>query len=357
MTKIPAESIAELKALIEATRSAIRELGEPERSKLKGVQVDDVLSKLPLDKNGALDATAWDGRSEADQDVVRATLVQVRDNLILIAHPDGPPDPNHIMYDAYAPTWAVFTLLLGAMVAMMFLLSTAHQQWTAATGSDLTTRIADAEKAQDAAIKAQADATAAERAVTKTSEAPKAPGGDAGATAEVQKQWREAQEKAEKLQAAADERAASAVKAVGELKTIRAPEAVVFGMVMLMGALGGVLHFLSSIVMFVGNRKLKRSWVPYYLAMPFTGAGLALIMYLLLRVGVLSPSGGIGAGTGIANLNLMAIYAFAMMSGLFSRSAFDKLGELFQTLFRTATPPPKDPVGDKASPVAEKPKP
>jgi hypothetical protein len=121
-------------------------------------------------------------------------------------------------------------------------------------------------------------------------------------------------------------------------------------MVVLLGALGGALHFLGSLVKFIGNRQLKRSWLPYYLAMPFTGAGLSLIVYMLLRVGLIAPTGTGGAGAGLAHLNLMAIYAFAVLSGLFSRAATEKLGEVFGTVFKTSAPPSKDPVGAKKPP-------
>lgn len=102
-------------------------------------------------------------------------------------------------------------------------------------------------------------------------------------------------------------------------------------MVVLMGCLGGFLHFTSSLAKYVGNRQLLRSWAFYYLLMPIEGAALAPVIYLLLRVGVLSP--GASAQNGTENLNLVGIYGFAALSGLFSKQAIDMLAQVFTTIF------------------------
>ncbi|QDU65415.1 hypothetical protein [Engelhardtia mirabilis] len=110
-------------------------------------------------------------------------------------------------------------------------------------------------------------------------------------------------------------------------------EALVIEMVMWMGALGGLAHLLTSFAKYVGYRRLQRSWLIYYLFLPIQGAALAVIVYLVLRVGILAPSGLSDGGS--ANLNLVGIYAFAGLTGLFSKVALDKLAEVFQTAFRT----------------------
>ena len=74
---------------------------------------------------------------------------------------------------------------------------------------------------------------------------------------------------------------------------------------------------------------------------------MAPIVYMLLRVGIINPSGVSGDGSSVANLNLMAIYAFALMTGMFSRAATDKLGEVFSTVFETSSAPSKDALGSK----------
>src|SRR5207249_1351687 len=56
----------------------------------------------------------------------------------------------------------------------------------------------------------------------------------------------------------------------------RAPnEEMVLLTIVLMGSLGGLLRLTSSFTKFVGNRQLYRSWIVYYLLMPFEGAALA----------------------------------------------------------------------------------
>jgi hypothetical protein len=111
-------------------------------------------------------------------------------------------------------------------------------------------------------------------------------------------------------------------------------EVEVIVMVILMGALGGCLHWISSFVVFVGNRQLMRSWVLYYLLMPVEGSALAIIFYLLLRVGILSPSTSGTNQNVTAGLNIVAIYAFAGMAGIFSKQALQSLGDVFSTIFK-----------------------
>ena len=121
-------------------------------------------------------------------------------------------------------------------------------------------------------------------------------------------------------------------------------EAVVLRMIILIGALGGCLHWTTSLAMFVGNGQLLRRWIPYYLIMPFEGAALAPVIYLLLRTGVLAapPSGG-GAGT--VQLNLINLYAFAGLTGLFAKQAIEMLADVFNVIFKKIQA--KDAVQDK----------
>jgi hypothetical protein len=102
-------------------------------------------------------------------------------------------------------------------------------------------------------------------------------------------------------------------------------------MVMLMGILGGFLHLTSSLAIYVGNRHLLRSWVIYYLLMPVEGPALAVALYLLLRVGVLSPPSVGQAST--ANLNFVGIYGFSVLAGIFSKQALEMLANVFNIIF------------------------
>lgn len=99
--------------------------------------------------------------------------------------------------------------------------------------------------------------------------------------------------------------------------------------VVLLGALGGSLHGLSSFATYVGNRNLVRSWVWWYSARMPIGGALALIVYLTIRGGLM--------GTGVSSsedLNPYGIGALAFLSGLFSEVATEKLREVFLALFR-----------------------
>ena len=147
--------------------------------------------------------------------------------------------------------------------------------------------------------------------------------------------------------------ATASVEAIEAIQQDGATEETVLLMVILLGALGGSLHFLNSLVKFVGNRQFKKSWILFYCAMPFTGAALAPLVYMLLRIGIVNPTGVATSGTGIANLNLMAIYAFAALSGLFAKTATEKLAEVFSTMFRTAGSQSKDALGPENKPVGK----
>jgi hypothetical protein len=80
---------------------------------------------------------------------------------------------------------------------------------------------------------------------------------------------------------------------------------------------------------YVGNRELLRSWIIYYLLMPVGAAGLAPMLYLLLRVGVLN-AGSNGAAAPTAHLNVFGLYAFAGLTGLFTEQAMEKLKNVFR---------------------------
>jgi hypothetical protein len=101
-------------------------------------------------------------------------------------------------------------------------------------------------------------------------------------------------------------------------------------MIILMGALGGCLHWTSSLAMYIGNGAFLRRWIPYYVLMPFEGGALATVIYLLLRVGVLSPS---AVSSGPGNLNLLSLYAFAGLTGLFTKQAMQMLADVFSVIF------------------------
>lgn len=115
----------------------------------------------------------------------------------------------------------------------------------------------------------------------------------------------------------------------------KATEEQVLRMVILMGALGGAIHWMSSLVNYIGNGNLFRRWIPYYVLAPFQGAALAMLVYLLLRVGVLAPPPSGTQAVGPAqSLNLLGLYAFAGLTGLFAKQAIEMLRDVFAVVFK-----------------------
>jgi hypothetical protein len=97
-------------------------------------------------------------------------------------------------------------------------------------------------------------------------------------------------------------------------------------LVLFAGALGSILHDLRSVYWYVGNRKLVRSWMAMFLVLPFTGATLALIFYLVVRGGFFSPQ------SSFKETSPFGFAAFAALIGMFSPQAVLKLKEVAETL-------------------------
>src|SRR5215813_3603189 len=96
------------------------------------------------------------------------------------------------------------------------------------------------------------------------------------------------------------------------------------------GSLGSFMHALKSLADFIGNRTLTGSWFWWYVARPFLGMAMALTFYALLR-------GGFLAGTpGDAKVvNPFGVIAIGALVGMFADKAAQKLGEIFDTLFKS----------------------
>jgi len=118
-------------------------------------------------------------------------------------------------------------------------------------------------------------------------------------------------------------------------------------LVLLAGSLGSFLHLAQSYSEFVGNRTLKSSWAWWYSLGPFIGAGLALVFYAAIRGGVMAVSTGSNAKA--SELNPFGLVSVAAMVGMFSKPATIKLGEVFDTLFKSEkAKESKDPVVDSS---------
>jgi len=99
-------------------------------------------------------------------------------------------------------------------------------------------------------------------------------------------------------------------------------------LVLLAGALGSYIHTATSYVDFAGNRQLISSWAWWYILRPFIGMILALVLYIILRGGLIIVQ------TETSALKPFSILSFAALSGMFSKQVIDKLRELLDTFFR-----------------------
>lgn len=98
-------------------------------------------------------------------------------------------------------------------------------------------------------------------------------------------------------------------------------------LVALLGALGGMIHGISSFTTFIGNRQFVTSWAWWYLFKPFLSALVAVVVFLVFRAGL-----GTGAFT-IATSDCVTVAAVAGLIGLFAEAATMKLKDIFDALF------------------------
>jgi len=106
------------------------------------------------------------------------------------------------------------------------------------------------------------------------------------------------------------------------------------------GALGSLVHCITSFADYVGDRSLRQSWVWYLILRTPIGIALALLFYLVLRGGLIAPTLPEGSSNGhtATILNPYGLAAVAAMAGMFSKQATDKLAEVFDVLFHTTKP-------------------
>ena len=379
-------------------KSAIDKAGQEKRNKLKSVNVNMVIGGLTLQGDPVVITPAdWEGLPVEKKLEISQEMAQLYASLKSIAGENGPRDPKNLMFDAYAANWQIISMAVASLLLITLLLGGIICRWDAANGNDYSSKIKDAsamvaemkkvsltaqeqiaravkdtasaakvttsvaDSAKNAAVKPPAKPANAATGIPAKSAAgstPAKPSGPPSGTLPTGTSKQDSDKK-EIARLIANEQEATrnaekaSLAAVQAIQQGGATEQSVLIMVILLGALGGALHLLSSLVKFVGNREFKKSWILYYIAMPFTGAGLAPIIYMMLRVGIVSPSGINSTGSGVSNLNLMAIYAFAILSGLFSKTATDKMAEVFNTLFSTAGNKSKDSLGPDTKPAGK----
>ena len=102
-------------------------------------------------------------------------------------------------------------------------------------------------------------------------------------------------------------------------------------LVIFAGALGSYLHAIMSLADFIGNRSLTASWFWWYVTRPFLGMALALVFYAVLRGGFLA-----GSPADAKVVNPFGVLAIGALVGMFSDKAAQKLGEIFDVVFKSA---------------------
>jgi hypothetical protein len=122
-------------------------------------------------------------------------------------------------------------------------------------------------------------------------------------------------------------------------------ETLFFLDVALAGALGGLIHAIRSLSWYVGNRKLVWSWVPFNLMLPVVGALGGTVFYVVLRAGLFSPS------TSVSEVSPFGFCAVAVLVGLFSEQAMEKLRQVAGNVF-AESPTGADHVDAPETPAA-----
>lgn len=106
-------------------------------------------------------------------------------------------------------------------------------------------------------------------------------------------------------------------------------------LVILAGALGSFLHMAQSFSDFAGNQTLKSSWNWWYALRPFVGSILALLIYAVIRGGLITAA-SLPAGFDASGFNPYGLIGGAALAGMFSKAATQKLGDVFDTLFQSS---------------------
>jgi hypothetical protein len=99
-------------------------------------------------------------------------------------------------------------------------------------------------------------------------------------------------------------------------------------LVALLGALGSLVYAIRSFVYHIGGGSFNEKWFAWYLLKPFTGAGMALIFYLIIRGGffTLDVSFDPGKPYGFAGLSVLV--------GMFVNQASEKLLLIANAIFK-----------------------
>jgi len=347
MAAIDPDEVRSLLARLDALILEARLLPDATRAAISRAAVDRLKGTLPKDVGGGVEGT-WSAVADDVKKSVQDELDTLQTELAILVSPPGWRGSRMLMSSDPAPSWVVLLLLVLSLFGTALVLRVIVDRWNGAlqgSGSAAQNQSAFAlakdlaEQASREAQRLHTEQANADQALQRLKEQPEKAADVAAATAQLETLRKEA----DAANGLAEKRWTTAIAAEDRLAP---PQRSVLIMVILLGTLGGLIHLASSLTIFVGNRDLKRSWIVYYLLAPVQGAALAPLLYLLLKSAVLAPQYSDGGGT--QNLNLTAIYAFAALTGLFSKQAVEKLADVFATIFGSIEAKDKTRDGAKA---------
>jgi hypothetical protein len=123
---------------------------------------------------------------------------------------------------------------------------------------------------------------------------------------------------------------------------ILGPEILLASAMILAGIVGACVYSLYVISLHLGPYKdFDREWTAWYVLRPPIGAGMAFIVYVLVRGGILT------VGADLENLNLLGLAGISFLVGLFSEHAMTKLLDLADTTFGKPPDKPADSSANK----------
>ena len=104
------------------------------------------------------------------------------------------------------------------------------------------------------------------------------------------------------------------------------PDARLLAIAALSALLGSFVHSATSFATYLGNHKLVRAWVGWYVLRPVIGMALGIVFYFVLRAGLVATESA-------EAVNEFGVAALSALAGMFSKQAADKLEEVFDGLF------------------------
>lgn len=92
------------------------------------------------------------------------------------------------------------------------------------------------------------------------------------------------------------------------------------------GLMGSTILGISSLTIHAANRNLTKGWASWYITHPPVGAILAVLVYVVLRAGLMP---------GNANFSFFGVAAIGALVGFATKNTMEKLRDILNTVFGT----------------------